>query len=164
MYPSYLIYLRAWGEYEATYSFNGNIEATSAVSFRPDVTRRNYLLNAADGAEPDIDFRSGDFSDFELTGHDRDHGSLVFWTFQASGIEIEVGIKIPVFLSMEFQSVAAGSASKYSYYYAKEEHGIAYLNPNYRWACSMEYCDELRSMSACDSQGWCPISMYDHCH
>ena len=64
-------------------------------------------------------------------------------TISVSGIPVELAIKIPVLTSMDFQSDSPGEVSKYSYYYAKEEFGIAYRNPQKRTECTMVYCAEL---------------------
>ena len=153
-FPSYLIYMAAWVEFEATYSFDAFMQATSAVNINPNVESQNFLLNAASGVESNVDFVNEPWTNYNLFGHSSSQRSLIFWRFSIAGIEAQLGIKIPVFMSIQFQTGAAGKASKYSYYYAKEQKGLAYLDSRYSSECTMTHCDELRKQSC---NGWCSI-------
>jgi hypothetical protein len=153
-YPSYLIYMAAWVAVEATYSFDAFMQATSAVNINPNVNKQNFLLNSADGVESDVDFVNTPWSNYKLFGHSSSYQSLIFWRFSIAGIEAQLGIKIPVFMSIQFKTDTAGRASKYSYYYAKEEQGLAYLDSRYSSECTMTHCDELKKKSC---NGWCNI-------
>ena len=162
--PSYLVYMRAWAEVQATYRFNAVAEATSAFNSNPDVTQQNFLLNGADGVQSNVNFiEAGIIPDLDLVGHDKAFKSLKLKNILVAGVTVQFGIKIPLFLSMKFESGASGRASKSSYYYAKEDHGIAYLNPSYSSECTMPYCAGLMSSGSCDDIGWCPISRYGYC-
>ena len=158
-YPSYLIYMRAWADAIATYSFNGVLETTSAAAVNQDGTSQNILLNGRNGPEFNQNFREGSITDVNVAGHNAGQGYLKKFYFSVAGIPTEIGIKIPVFASWGVNTNSAGRASKYSFYYAKEEYGIAYLNPSHRAKCTMPYCNGLRQGSSCDSSGFCKISV-----
>ncbi len=93
--------------------------------------------------------------DIELDGHNANTGNarwLEKKNIVVAGIPVELAIKIPVLTSMDFQSDSPGEVSKYSYYYAKEEIGISYLNPGRRTECTMAYCAKL--VAAMTSPNW----------
>ena len=88
-----------------------------------------------------MNLKSMNVLDLKLLGHTDDE---FLWkkTWTVASIDIAAGIMLPIFSSITFESDAAGSASKFSYYYAKEEYGIAYLGiPS---ECSMNGCQALR--------------------
>ncbi len=95
-------------------------------------------------------------SEIELDGHNAYTGNARWLgkkNVVVAGIPVELAIKIPVLTSMDFRSDSPGEVSKYSYYYAKEEIGISYLNPSRRTECTMAYCAKLVAMTS-QSPNW----------
>jgi len=152
IFPSYLVYMKMWVSTIAIYSFDGYMEAKGQVDYHPPDSE-NVLVNAQGSPQQDVNFGSMNILDLKLVGHTDDE---FLWkkTWGVAEIQIAAGIKLPVFSSMTFQSDAAGSASKFSFYYAKEEYGIAYLG--YPQECSMDGCQALRNEGC---SGWCKISI-----
>jgi hypothetical protein len=167
--PSYLVYMKIWVGGTATYSFNGNMEAKRKVTYSPEATTNNFLLNAKDKKRilESTNFRSLNIINFpDLTGQDLSQtGFLWKQNYMLAGIETSAGIKLPVFASVAIDASAAGSVSKMSYYSAKEEYGIGYLNPNTKASeCTMSGCQSLKNSEStkCESSGWCKISKSEH--
>jgi len=167
--PSYLVYMKIWVGGTATYSFNGNMEAKRKVTYSPEATTNNFLLNAKDNKRisQSTNFRSLNIINFpDLMGQDFSRSGFLWkQIYPVAGIEMSAGIKLPVFASVAIDASDAGSVSKFSYYYGKEEYGIGYLNPNTQASeCTMSGCQSLKNSAStkCDSSGWCKISKSEH--